>query len=163
MFQSANSGTKAAVVATTTEDSSTCVFANYNGPNERPQKCGYSIIRPSEPNKEMLTWEMARASSAAPPYCKSFRGFQDGGLGGHNNPINLALWEQDALWCRDKRDPDIVLSLGTGYKRPAEPSTTAPPSTLEALKTRCIPRLFRSFMNFFVGETRWQELQNNLP
>jgi hypothetical protein len=31
------------------------------------------------------------------------------------------------------------------------------------LRTRCVPRLFRSFMNFFVGETRWQELQNSLP
>jgi len=36
------------------------------------------------------------------------------------------------------------------------------PDKLRLWSTRCIPRLFRSFLNFFVGETRWQELQNNL-
>ncbi|PQE15357.1 Patatin-like serine hydrolase protein [Rutstroemia sp. NJR-2017a WRK4] len=31
-------------------------------------------------------------------YFKPFREYQDDGLGGHNNPINLALWEQGLIW-----------------------------------------------------------------
>jgi hypothetical protein len=35
LFGSSTGGTKVAVVATTTEDSSTCIFTNYNGPEKR--------------------------------------------------------------------------------------------------------------------------------
>jgi hypothetical protein len=30
------------------------------------------------------------------------------------------------------------------------------------VRRHCVPRLFRSFLNFFVGESRWQEIQNTL-
>ncbi|CZR55716.1 uncharacterized protein PAC_05604 [Phialocephala subalpina] len=162
LFDASCGGTKVAVVATTTDNTSTCIFSNYNGPEKRAKDCGYKLIRPADKNKEFRTWQAARASSAAPPYFKSFQGFQDGGLGGHNNPINLALWEQDTIWCRQKKQPDIVLSLGTGFKRTSDPDSesTQKPSFFQG---RCVPRLFRSFLNFFVGETRWQELQNSLP
>ena len=95
-------------------------------------------------------------------YFKSFQGYQDGGLGGHNNPINLALWEQDAFWRRQKKQPDIVLSLGTGFKRSSDDDNEIPKKP-SFFRSRCIPRLFRSFLNSLVGETRWQELQNSLP
>lgn len=94
-------------------------------------------------------------------YFKSFNGYHDGGLGGHNNPIHLALWEQDAIWSREKKEPDIVLSLGTGYRRAPE-SESESPRKQSFFRTRCVPRLFRSFLNFFVGETRWQELLMSL-
>jgi hypothetical protein len=54
-----------------------------------------------------------------------------------------------------------VLSLGTGFRRVSDPENQTP-GTLSFLKARYVPRLFRSFLNFFVGETRWQELQNSL-
>jgi hypothetical protein len=94
-------------------------------------------------------------------YFKSFQGYQDGGLGGHNNPINLALWEQDAIWSRQKKQPDIVLSLGTGFRRACDTEAEGAEKS-SFLRDRCVPRLFRSFLNFFVGETRWRELQNGL-
>lgn len=40
LFGSVTGGTKVVVVATTAEDSSTCIFTNYNGPEKRPQDCG---------------------------------------------------------------------------------------------------------------------------
>jgi hypothetical protein len=93
-------------------------------------------------------------------YFKPFEGYHDGGLGGHNNPINLALWEQDAIWSRQKKQPDTVVSLGTGFKRNPDPELGTEKTSL--FRARFVPRLFRSLLNFFVGETRWQELQNNL-
>jgi hypothetical protein len=33
---------------------------------------------------------------------------------------------------------------------------------LSLIRKRSLPRLSRSFMNFFIGETRWQKLQNTL-
>lgn len=95
-------------------------------------------------------------------YFTPFDGYQDGGLGGHNNPIHLALWEQDIIWSRRKKQPDCVVSLGTGFKQPSETRTSSS-QTGSFLRTRSVPRLFRSFLNFFVGEIRWQELQNSLP
>lgn len=94
-------------------------------------------------------------------YFKAFRGFQDGGLGGHNNPINLALWEQDTIWSREKKHPDIVLSFGTGFKQTLNPDMDAKHED-SFWQRRCVPRLFRSFLNSFVGEKRWQEVQNSL-
>jgi hypothetical protein len=40
LFKSSAGGTKVAVVATTTGDSSTCLFTNYNGPRTRSDDCG---------------------------------------------------------------------------------------------------------------------------
>jgi len=42
LFKSGSGGAKVAVVATTTNDSSTCIFTNYNGQEERSVKCGSS-------------------------------------------------------------------------------------------------------------------------
>jgi hypothetical protein len=52
-----------------------------------------------------------------------------------------------------------VLCLGTGFKRNSEEDVT---EKLTFFQSRYIPRLLRSFLNFFDGEVRWQELQNNL-
>lgn len=71
------------------------------------------------------------------------------------------MWEQDTLWSRQKKQPDTVVSLGTGFRRNLDPEVAATQKTLP-FRSRFVPRLFRSFLNFFVGETRWQELQNSL-
>ncbi len=40
LFGCSGSNTKVAVVATSTKDSSTYIFSNYNGPGQRPRSCG---------------------------------------------------------------------------------------------------------------------------
>lgn len=74
LFGSPTGATKIAIVATTTEDSSTCIFTNYNGPEIRPQNCGkensciplrraminnlgYKLIRPKDASSELLVWQ----------------------------------------------------------------------------------------------------------
>jgi hypothetical protein len=72
MFEVSAGGTKLAVLATTTEDSSTCIFTNYNGPETRSPHCGtvaitcssilliiigYKLIRPEDASKELLVWQ----------------------------------------------------------------------------------------------------------
>jgi hypothetical protein len=53
------------------------------------------------------------------------------------------------------------VSLGTGFKRgPA--LEDGGHEKLSFFRARCVPRLFRSFLNFLGGETRWQELRNSL-
>lgn len=87
-----------------------------------------------------------RASSAAPTYFKEFHHetsqetFQDGGLK-FNNPVGLANEERRILWPESKdQDPDILLSIGTGYDSLLQPRPAAQskPGPLDYLK-----RLFK--------------------
>ncbi|KFY53939.1 hypothetical protein V496_07360, partial [Pseudogymnoascus sp. VKM F-4515 (FW-2607)] len=64
LFGNATS-TKIAITATTTDKSSTVIFTNYNGP-QRPVGCGYTTPSGKDA-QEMKVWEVARATSAAPP------------------------------------------------------------------------------------------------
>lgn len=59
------------------------------------------------------------------------------------------------------KQPDLVVSLGTGYTPNPEEENDSD-QKISFLRSRCVPRLFRSFLNLFVGESRWQELQNSL-
>ncbi|KAM3064677.1 hypothetical protein ACMFMF_011838 [Clarireedia jacksonii] len=152
LFEAA-AGVKIGVTATTIDDCSTCIFANYNGQEARSENCGYRMIRLENQEKEIYVWEA---------YFKPFRGYQDGGLGGHNNPINLALWEQDLIWKRSQKQPDIVLSLGTGYTNKTNEEAETNTKGISFFNSYCVPRLFASFFNFFVGESRWRELCNTL-
>ncbi|TEY21459.1 hypothetical protein BOTCAL_1675g00010 [Botryotinia calthae] len=138
-----------------------CITCEYSHMIADIFNSGYCMIRPEDKKKELFAWQAARASSAAPPYFRSFGGYQDGGLGGHNNPINLAIWEQDMIWNRSKKQPDIVVSLGTGFiqtTKEAEENS----QQISFFNSRCVPRLFASFLNLFVGESRWRELCNTL-
>ncbi|KAH8807070.1 hypothetical protein F5884DRAFT_675774 [Xylogone sp. PMI_703] len=172
LFQSTCGSTKVGITATTIEDATTCIFTNYNRPNLGENDCGYRLIPPEDDSKEMRVWELARASSAAPPYFKPHCGYQDGGLGGHNNPINIALWEQDSIWDRHNKQPDIVLSLGTGFNGSDDEDaiedsdrhkTDFVACFLQMFRESSLARLFRSYMRSFEGELRWRELQNSLP
>ena len=44
LFNNNAGGAKVAIVGTTTEDSSTCIFTNYNGPETRPDQAGNALI-----------------------------------------------------------------------------------------------------------------------
>jgi len=67
------------------------------------------------------SWEVARATSAAPGYFSNFTKdtspmYWDGGLC-HNNPAWIARQEIPKIWpglCNPH--PDILLSIGSGYK-----------------------------------------------
>lgn len=50
-----NSGVKVAVTATTIEDSSPCIFSNYNGIGTRSIECGYRMVRDN--SKKVSIWE----------------------------------------------------------------------------------------------------------
>ncbi len=98
-------------------------------------------------------------------YFKSFHGYHDGALGGHNNPIMLAKWEQDFIWSRSKKEPDIVLSLGTGFKAnaPQETENRSPLGKIFcAFQDTFIPRLSRSFMVLLEAEKKHREHRNSL-
>ncbi|KIN05217.1 hypothetical protein OIDMADRAFT_25796 [Oidiodendron maius Zn] len=155
LFEASARGTKVGVVATT-KDSSTCLFTNYNGPPEvRSPRCGYNLVRPEDSTISAL------ASSATPPYFKPFQGYYDASLGDYNNLIDLALSEQDAVWSRQKKQPDIVVSLGIGFNKNNDPQILgAKQRTIP--RARPIPRLFHSFSNSLVEEAGKQEVQNNL-
>ncbi|RPA74249.1 hypothetical protein BJ508DRAFT_418731 [Ascobolus immersus RN42] len=80
----------------------------------------YKCFRPEKLEHEILTWEAARATSAAPTYFRPYQHaptnqvFQDGALH-YNNPIAVAHAERLNLWpSLSAREPDILLSIGTG-------------------------------------------------
>lgn len=65
-------------------------------------------------------WEVARATSAAPPFFKAFEHeaskqvYHDGAIY-YNNPVKVAYNERKILWPDiAKNEPDILLSIGTG-------------------------------------------------
>ncbi|PWW72455.1 hypothetical protein C7212DRAFT_348182 [Tuber magnatum] len=51
------SRTKVAVMATTTEDTSACLFTNYNGPGTRSDQCGYRLARSADSSRRVAVWE----------------------------------------------------------------------------------------------------------
>ena len=69
----------------------------------------------------MLTYKSARITSAAPIYFKPYyhrrtrRTYVDGALQ-RNNPIRVADEERRLIWRDDKKNPDIIVSLGTGKR-----------------------------------------------
>ncbi|KAI9676515.1 MAG: hypothetical protein M1817_000673 [Caeruleum heppii] len=128
------SGVKVAVTATTISDATPYIFSNYNGKEIAGGECGYKHLRPQGVDDEILIWEAARCTTAAPMYMKpkeisALGTFQDGGLSKHNNPVNLALWESRRLF---GGEPDLVASLGTGCAQ--TPPTSAPPKFRNILR-----------------------------
>ncbi|KAL3422514.1 hypothetical protein PVAG01_06670 [Phlyctema vagabunda] len=121
---------KVAVTSTTLLDQHAIVFGNYNRP-ETHEYSSYCFERHDKPLLEMKTWEAARATSAAPPYFKTFIknetkcGYLDGALY-HNNPVTVAHHERKAIWQDvNRQQPDIFLSLGTGHNGHSKSEATA--------------------------------------
>jgi len=77
----------------------------------------------------------------------------------------VTLWEQDLIWSRAKKEPDLVISLGTGFKANGQPETESQGiqgSILSLLQGTSIPRLTRSYMLLLEAEKRHREYQNSL-
>ncbi|KAA8642588.1 patatin-like phospholipase family protein [Aspergillus tanneri] len=121
----------------------------------------YGRLRP-DVEYEPFVWQVARATSAAPLYFSAvdipgLGTFQDGGMGRHNNPLNIALSEAKHLW-PNVADPDVVVTLGTG-------SETASPKASRfrnALVDGWIPRVYRSWKTSFNGHVTWKEVEMRL-
>ncbi|KAF8462152.1 acyl transferase/acyl hydrolase/lysophospholipase [Kalaharituber pfeilii] len=107
------------------------LVTNYNrilGPtseNARPRlfrpKTTYGFLRAENYDQELKVWEAALATTAAPRFFKPFHHkatghvFTDGGLN-FINPVAVADRERELLWPSFLHpDPDILLSLGTGF------------------------------------------------
>ncbi|KAK1491219.1 hypothetical protein CTAM01_10334 [Colletotrichum tamarilloi] len=112
--------TKVAVTSTTSIDQHSVILTNYNRPDSMDDELPYRLFRSNEPSQEFKAWEAARATSAAPPFFKSFTkadtksSYLDGALY-HNCPVLVAHHERRMIW-PDIADtvPDILLSIGTG-------------------------------------------------
>ncbi|KAF8847153.1 hypothetical protein BDZ45DRAFT_811773 [Acephala macrosclerotiorum] len=115
---------KVAVTATVEDGKKAVVIANYNRNKAKSgegnkSESQYEFRRPDDPASELLSWEAAAATAAAPPYFKSFyhkiakRSYLDGAFY-NNNPVKVAQQERKMLWAEDAdRNPDIFLSIGT--------------------------------------------------
>jgi hypothetical protein len=82
---------------------------------------------------------------------------QDGGAGKHNNPIDPAEWESRAIW---DADPDIALSIGTGYAR--DPDSPQIVSQKLQLRDRFFPRLARLFNAVLSAQASWNDHMNRI-
>ncbi|RJE19000.1 hypothetical protein PHISCL_08662 [Aspergillus sclerotialis] len=155
------SGRKMAVTTTSIKDGTLFLFTNYNGAAPHRAESVYGRLRPNE-NNEPFLWQIARATSAAPPLFSTISipglgTFQDGGMGRDNNPVNVALFEAKHLW-PNVANPDVVITLGTGTE------TTSPKVSYfrNILLDGWIPRVYRSHKRSFDGRTTWKELKMRL-
>ncbi|KAI5805973.1 hypothetical protein EDC01DRAFT_609926 [Geopyxis carbonaria] len=111
---------KVGVSATSSNNHHPFLLANYNR-TEPEHRMPYTFFRQDSSKLEMKAWEAVRASAAAPFFFKPFfhrrtgHTFRDGGIK-YNNPVAIAEIERKLLWpSMSDQDPDILLSLGTGY------------------------------------------------
>jgi hypothetical protein len=112
------------VAVTATEELGTraIILANYSRseyPSPARPLVDHEFLRPDNPRHELLMWEAAAATSAAPTFFKPFkhssgRSFLDGALY-NNNPVKIVQKERKLLWPDvEKQHPDVLLSVGTG-------------------------------------------------
>lgn len=93
------------------------LFANYS----RSPAEWDSLVRSDKPEEDLLTWQAARATSAAPIYFKEYKHeitqetYVDGALC-RNNPVRVADEERRLIWPKENHRADIVLSIGTGIQ-----------------------------------------------
>lgn len=119
-------------VAVTTTDTNreARLLANYNRATKI--KTPYQFQRFEKPDRDLLTWEAARATSAAPGYFKSFyhprnlHTYQDGALK-LNNPVLAADYERLCVWGEGPQSaPDVLVSIGTGFFPDAKAKSSDP-------------------------------------
>lgn len=121
-------------VTTTTTSGTVVVLANYNRINTDDGGL-YQFHRSEKPDREILTWEAARATSAASRIFKPYdhvpsgNTYQDCALY-HNNPIEVAMRERRLIWPENSDyQPDIVISIGTSSNPKSVPKRISLPSS----------------------------------
>lgn len=124
--------TKVAVTTTTT-NGKVFLLTNYNRINS-DDSSAYQFHRAEKPHREILIWEAARATSAAPRIFKPFgheqtgQTFQDGAIY-YNCPIEVAMNERKLIWPDlAEANPDLVLSIGTSYNQKSPRKSLISPS-----------------------------------
>jgi len=124
--------TKVAVTTTTT-NAKVFLLTNYNRINS-DDSSAYQFQRAEKPHREILIWEAARATSAAPRIFKPFgheqtgQTFQDGAIY-YNCPIEVAMAERKLVWPdMAESSPDMVLSIGTSYNKKSPKKSPINPS-----------------------------------
>ncbi|KAH7173285.1 uncharacterized protein B0J16DRAFT_405679 [Fusarium flagelliforme] len=113
---------KVGVVAQVEGRNQPCLIANYSRNPIDKQKDGteaYDCLqREDEQSNDFLTWQAARATSAAPILFKPYihqqtqKVYIDGAVV-RNNPVRLAYEEATRIW-KSTKPPDIIVSVGTG-------------------------------------------------
>ncbi|KAI2616839.1 FabD/lysophospholipase-like protein [Hypoxylon sp. NC1633] len=118
--QSKVTTTKVAVTASAGLDRQPVVFANYNRPESSGKRSPYKFIRMDTPSKEMSMWEAARATSATPPFFKSYLKTETNQEYANNDirqscPIVAAYYETKSIWGDIANSPpDLLLCIGSG-------------------------------------------------
>ncbi|KAI2470767.1 FabD/lysophospholipase-like protein [Annulohypoxylon bovei var. microspora] len=112
--------TKVAVTASTGIERKAVIFANYNRPDLPGKKLPYKFVRSDSPSREMRIWEAARATTATPPFFKSYLKTETNQEYANNDlryscPAVIAHYEAKSIWS-DIADspPDLMLSIGAG-------------------------------------------------
>ncbi|KAL8937387.1 MAG: hypothetical protein Q9211_003716 [Gyalolechia sp. 1 TL-2023] len=190
-----------AVTTTTGVGSEPRILSNYN--RQKMENPEYTLERPEKRTSELKVWQAvvissnllelplmflfdkliiadrpsfrARATSAAPPYFKTFRPvqspreFADGAVH-HNNPVNVANSERKYIWPDvDNLYPDLLLSIGTGKSSnhlEAE-KTRQKKQEQEARWLRWVPKalqiLFAKMHDVLDAEKTWQKFIETVP
>ncbi|KAK3658833.1 hypothetical protein LTR56_001704 [Elasticomyces elasticus] len=158
--------TKVAVTSSTGTGQSAVVIANYNRTEGDDSEQDYIFERPERLEEELMVWQAARATSAAPKYFKPFQSnvtrkeYWDGALW-HNNPVFVANHERKLLWPDTANaHPDIILSIGTGFK-----ANTATENRPRALLNRALSHETGARpepMKKWAQRPRWQQLFSTL-
>ncbi|KAG9200602.1 hypothetical protein G6514_006780 [Epicoccum nigrum] len=103
------------------------IFTNYIRANDSdshtdaPFRPLYDFETLRDKEMQFKVWEVARATSAAPTYFRSFskgssEQYWDGGLC-YNNPASVARDEIFKIWPKMMTEhPDVLLSIGSGYQ-----------------------------------------------
>ncbi|KAI9662379.1 MAG: hypothetical protein M1821_008546 [Bathelium mastoideum] len=187
-----SSTTKVAVTAARDTFHTPVIIANYNrallaSDEKRSALATYEFERAESDQQELLVWEAARATSAAPTYFKihrsdrNNRGYVDGAVF-HNNPIFVADQERRLIWkATANASPDIVLSIGTGKDKEISNQVTRRPSShlresaidpsfhrsshrrvTRKLRTKALLKKILDRMNDIVDAERiWQDFLSN--
>ena len=80
-------------------------------------------------------------------------------MSGHNNPVNLPLWESKYI-CAMPAKIDVVVSLGTGLQK--DPSSFPVPQYRNIFADGFIARCYRTFRKLVDSEETWKKLINGL-
>ncbi|KFY68725.1 hypothetical protein V496_00869 [Pseudogymnoascus sp. VKM F-4515 (FW-2607)] len=160
MFHTARpSGMKYAVTATTLSDATLCLISNYYTEGKPTSNLRYKHLPPTSDKGEILIWEAARCTSAAPTIFKpkrlhSYGSFQDGGLR-NNNPVRPGQYAVSRKW--KDGDCDIVLSIGNGFER--KPLSPVASNFRNLFLDGALTRLYRASMESLSlnGQNSWDD------